>query len=72
MDFKGLEDLATQLEILANQGIQKTNEMMLNVSEEDKKQVENLKNIQCDLLDALKNKDITKLNKVITDANNSN
>lgn len=71
MDFKGLEDLATQLETLANQGIQKTNEMMLNVSEEDKKQVKNLKNIQCDLLDALKNKDITKLKKVITDANNS-
>ena len=71
MDFKGLAAFAPQLDTLAHQGLQKTNEMMLNVSEDDKKKVENLKNIQCDLLDALKNKDITKLNKVITDANNS-
>jgi hypothetical protein len=74
MDLSLLNNLANQLETIANDSRIKIESKLNdeNLSKEERAKLKEVGKLQADLLIALQNKDVIKLNELVTHANNLN
>lgn len=74
MDLTLLNNLANQIETIAKDSKLKLDVILNdeNLSKEEREKLKEVTNLQTDLLTALQNKDVTKLNELLANANNLN